>query len=247
MMKSNDELRIERREISVLELTLTRPSRGNALSESLVEALIAALAGAEHEQVRLVVFRGEGKNFCSGFDLSDLAEQSDASLVDRLVRIERLLQTVAHAPFLTLALAQGRVMGAGADLFCACSERVAAPGATFRMPGWRFGIALGTRRLAARVGTDTARGILLESRQFGADEALKIGFATAVADEADWPAAVEQSARRAQALDLESTRHLLDLTIEDTRAADMVALVESSSRPGLKERIIQYRNSEKAR
>lgn len=247
MMKSNDELRIERREISVLELTLTRPSRGNALSESLVEALIAALAGAEHEQVRLVVFRGEGKNFCSGFDLSDLAEQSDASLVDRLVRIERLLQTVAHAPFLTLALAQGRVMGAGADLFCACSERVAAPGATFRMPGWRFGIALGTRRLAARVGTDAARGILLESRQFGADEALKIGFATAVADEADWPAAVEQSARRAQALDLESTRHLLDLTIEDTRAADMVALVESSSRPGLKERIIQYRNSEKAR
>lgn len=246
-MKSNDELRIERREISVLELTLTRPSRGNALSESLVEALIAALAGAEHEQVRLVVFRGEGKNFCSGFDLSDLAEQSDASLVDRLVRIERLLQTVAHAPFLTLALAQGRVMGAGADLFCACSERVAAPGATFRMPGWRFGIALGTRRLAARVGTDAARGILLESRQFGADEALKIGFATAVADEADWPAAVEQSARRAQALDLESTRHLLDLTIEDTRAADMVALVESSSRPGLKERIIQYRNSEKAR
>lgn len=247
MMKSNDELRIERREISVLELTLTRPSRGNALSESLVEALIAALAGAEHEQVRLVVFRGEGKNFCSGFDLSDLAEQSDASLVDRLVRIERLLQTVAHAPFLTLALAQGRVMGAGADLFCACSERVAAPGATFRMPGWRFGIALGTRRLAARVGTDAARGILLESRQFGADEALKIGFATAVADEADWPAAIEQSARRAQALDLESTRHLLDLTIEDTRAADMVALVESSSRPGLKERIIQYRNSEKAR
>lgn len=246
-MKSNDELRIERREISVLELTLTRPSRGNALSESLVEALIAALAGAEHEQVRLVVFRGEGKNFCSGFDLSDLAEQSDASLVDRLVRIERLLQTVAHAPFLTLALAQGRVMGAGADLFCACSERVAAPGATFRMPGWRFGIALGTRRLAARVGTDAARGILLESRQFGADEALKIGFATAVADEADWPAAVERSARRAQALDLESTRHLLDLTIEDTRAADMVALVESSSRPGLKERIIQYRNSEKAR
>lgn len=247
MTKSNDELRIERRERSVLELTLTRPSRGNALSESLVEALIAALAEAEQEQVRLVVFRGEGKNFCSGFDLSDLAEQSDASLVDRLVRIERLLQTVAYAPFLTLALAQGRAMGAGADLFCACSERMAAPGTTFRMPGWRFGIALGTRRLAARIGTDAAREILLESRQFGADEALKIGFATAVSDEADWPVAIEQSARRAQALDQESTKHLLSLTIEDTRAADMTALVESASRPGLKERIIQYRNSEKAR
>jgi enoyl-CoA hydratase/carnithine racemase len=246
-MKSTDELQIERPHAAILHLILSRSSRGNALNESLVEALLGALIEAEGEQVRLVVFRGEGKNFCSGFDLSDLAEQNDGSLVDRLMRIERLLQTVAHAPFLTLALAQGRVMGAGADLFCACSERVAASNATFRMPGWRFGIALGTRRLAARIGTDAARKVLLESRQFGAAEALKIGFATEVVEENDWTTAIEASARRAQALDWESTKHLLNLTIADTRAADMAALLETSSRPGLKERIIQYRTSEKAR
>jgi enoyl-CoA hydratase/carnithine racemase len=247
MIRSTDELRIESPAASILQLTLTRPSRGNALSESLVESLLVALTEAEREQFRLVIFRGEGKNFCSGFDLSDLEKQNDADLVRKLIRIETLLQHVAYAPFLTLALAQGRVMGAGADLFCVCSERVAAPGTTFRMPGWRFGIALGTRRLTARVGTDAARRVLLESAQFDAEEALKMNFATAVANENDWAAAIERCSRQAQALDRESTGHLLRLTIDDTRAEDMAALVESSARPGLKERILQYRSGEKAR
>jgi enoyl-CoA hydratase/carnithine racemase len=245
-MKFTDELKIERQG-AVLKLTLMRPSRANALGESLVETLLTVLDKAEQEEVRLAVFAGEGNHFCSGFDLGDLETARDADLMYRLLRIETLLQRVAHAPFVTLALAHGRVVGAGADLFCACSERVTSPGATFRMPGWRFGIALGTRRLAGRVGTDKARSILLESRTFSAEEALAIGFATAVVPEADWPAILENSARRAQVLDRESIRSLLRFTIADTRAADMAALVETGSRPGLKERIVQYRESQKAR
>jgi enoyl-CoA hydratase/carnithine racemase len=247
MLQPTDELQVRRLDRAVLQLTLARPARANALSESLVEALLAALAEAEREQMRLVIFRGEGKNFCSGFDLSDLAEQKDADLVRKLIRIEELLQRVAYAPFLTLALAHGRVMGAGADLFCACSERVAAPDTTFRMPGWRFGIALGTRRLAARIGTDAARRVLLESKQFDAGEALEMRFATMIASEPGWPDVIERVSRQAHALDWESMRHLLSLTLSDTRAEDMAALVETSARPGLKERIQQYRNSEKAR
>jgi enoyl-CoA hydratase/carnithine racemase len=245
-MKSTDELKIERQG-ATLKLTLTRPSRANALSENLVETLLAVLEEAGREEVRLVVFAGEGKHFCSGFDLGDLETARDADLVYRLLRIETMLQHVAHAPFATLALAHGRVVGAGADLFCACSERVAAPTAAFRMPGWRFGIALGTRRLAARVGADKARSILFESRMFSTEEALAIGFATAIAPEADWLAIQEESARRSQILDGESSRSLLRFTIADTRAADMAALVETASRPGLKERIMNYRESQKVR
>jgi enoyl-CoA hydratase/carnithine racemase len=246
-MTSTDELRIEQEDNAVLRFTLARPSRSNALSEGLVEALLGALDEAERAEARLVVFQGEGRNFCSGFDLGDLDTQKDADLVYKLLRIECLLQRVAHAPFVTLALAQGRAIGAGADLFCACSERIAAPDATFRMPGWRFGIALGTRRLTARVGTDAARALLLESRGFTAEEALANGFATAVAAEADWPAAIRQSALKAANLDWQSNRRLLHLTMQDTRAADMAALVETSTRPGLKERIIRYRESAKKR
>lgn len=247
MMKSTGELRIEQANDAVLHVTLTRAERANALSETLVEALLAVLDDAERERVRLVVFRGEGRNFCSGFDLGELETQKDADLVYKLLRIERLLQRVAHAPFVTLALAQGRIMGAGADLFCACSERIAAPEATFRMPGWRFGIALGTRRLAARVGTDRARSILLETRTFAAEEAAAIGFASGVAAEADWSETIERAARRAATLDWQSNRQLLHFTMEDTRAADMAALVETATSPGLKDRIVQYRESAKRR
>jgi enoyl-CoA hydratase/carnithine racemase len=245
-MNSTDELKIESRD-QVLTLRLSRPSRANALSLGLVETLLGVLDDAERERMRLVIFSGEGKHFCSGFDLGNLETESDADLVYRLLRIETLLQRVAHAPFNTIVLAQGRVTGAGSDLFCACNERVADPSAMFRMPGWRFGIALGTRRLASRVGTDAARSILMESRTFSAEQALEIGFVTAVTSESDWPKVVEESTRRSCNLDPRSNRNLLRFTIEDTRAQDMAALVETSTVPGLKERITRYRESELSR
>ena len=244
-MQSTEELQIERQG-AVLRRKLTRPARANALSDTLVDALLAALDHAEAEKVRLVVFSGEGKHFCSGFDLGNLDEQRDADLVYKLLRIERLLQRVAHAPFPTLALAHGRVMGAGTDLFCAGRGRMGVPGTASRMRGWRFGSALGTRRFAARVGADVARAVLMESRVFSAEEGLAMGFVSAVIPEAEWPAAIEKSVQRAERLDWQSSRFLLGYTVEDTRAADMAALVETSTRPGLKERIIEYQRSEKA-
>jgi len=77
-----------------------------------------------------------------------------------------------------MAIAHGRNFGAGADLFVACDVRVAAPGTTFRMPGLRFGLQLGTRRLAQRIGNEAARGVLAESRTLDADAALELGFAS---------------------------------------------------------------------
>src|SRR6185437_2452086 len=218
-MQSTDELKVEPQG-PVLTLVLARPTRANALSPTLVEALLAALDEAEREQMRLVIFKGEGKHFCAGFDLGNLESEDDADLVYRLLRIETLLQRIAYASIPTLALAHGRAVGAGADLFCACSERVATPSTTFRMPGWRFGIALGARRLVARVGTDAARSILSESRTFSAEEALANGFATGVACEEDWPRIVDESVRRSQILTADSNRSLLRFTIADTGAQD---------------------------
>jgi hypothetical protein len=57
-----------------------------------------------------------------------------------------------------MALAQGGCFGAGADIVAACGTAVAAADAKFRMPGWKFGLALGTRRLAVRVGAAEAFG-----------------------------------------------------------------------------------------
>ena len=150
-----DGLRVERRGALHL-LTLARPDKMNALSAGLVEALIAAVDRAQAEQARAIVFQGEGRNFSAGFDFGDWESQSEGDLLLRFVRIEMLLQRVAATPCLTVALAHGRNFGAGVDLFGACKWRLAAPEASFRMPGLKFGLVLGTRRFAALVGAERA-------------------------------------------------------------------------------------------
>lgn len=228
-----------------LRLVLNRPERANALGPDLVEPLIAVLDADGLAATRLVTIEGAGKHFCSGFDLGDFDQVSEGDLVLRLLRIETLLQLVHHASCPVLALAQGRAIGAGADLFAACSIRIAAPGASFRMPGWRFGIALGTRRLVARIGADAARDFLVASRTMDAAEAQRLGLVTRIAEAAEWPEAIAEAERVAAVLDRRALAEMHALTAADTRAADMAALVATATRPGLKDRIARYREAER--
>jgi enoyl-CoA hydratase/carnithine racemase len=225
------------------EIALNKIDRANALGPELVESLLDAVAAATADGTRLLVLRGEGKSFCSGFDLSDLADVSDGDLVHRLIRIEELLQAVYHAPFPTLALAHGRVFGAGADLFCACSQRIAAPGTSFRMPGLGFGIVLGTRRLKVRVGEDEARRIQNSGLTFDAAAALDLGFATGIAESDTWPDVIAEAAKSAQTLTPQATADLFRVTATDTRDADMADIARTASVPGLKARITAYREA----
>lgn len=223
----------------LLELTLNRPDQSNALSPSLVEAILDAFA--ETDGVRLGVIRGAGRNFCAGFDLSDLAELSDGDLLWRFVRIELMLQAVHHAPFPIVAFAHRHVVGAGADLFAACTHRVATGDARFRMPGWNFELALGTRRLARRVGSDRARDMLIDTRSVEADEAVAIGLASEQAEPDQWPSIQSRWAERAATLPPYASKEMLALTGEDTRALDLAAVASTAGRPGLKERIEAFR------
>lgn len=236
----SEELQIEKT-AAVTTLTLNRPGKANALNASLVERLAAAVAAARQDGTRLLVFKGKGRNFCAGFDFGGFEDASAGDLLLRFARIETLLQSVYHAPFATLALAHGRNFGAGVDLVLACGSRIAAPDAEFRMPGLKFGLQLGTRRLAARVGGDTARALLMASKTFGAEEGLRIGFLHDIAATADWPGRIERAAAEAQQLSPAAAASLHAATVTDTRAADLADLVRSAIEPGLKERIREYR------
>ena len=165
----------------------------------------------------------------------------EGDLLLRFVRIETLLQAVYHAPFATLALAQGKSFGAGVDLALACGSRVAAPNAEFRMPGLKFGLQLGTRRLAARIGGDAARALLATSKTFGAEEGLRIGFLQQIAAPQVWTGLIGRAAAEAQQLSPAAAARLHAATVTDTRAADLADLVRSAIEPGLKERIREYR------
>ncbi|MGA0024472.1 MAG: enoyl-CoA hydratase/isomerase family protein [Burkholderiales bacterium] len=240
----SDEL-LRKHDGHVTRLTLNRPQKANALSAALVEALIDAVEYAATDGTRLLILDGNSPHFCAGFDFSDLQSQSDGDLALRFIRIETLLQMLYHAPFETLALAHGRVFGAGADLVAGCGVRIAAPDTTFRMPGLLFGVVLGTRRLASRIGGDRARDILSHSRTFDAATALADGFLTRIAGRDEWPAMIDGAHATADALAPAAAAALHRLTVEDSRAADMAELARSVSTPGLKERIRKYRETGK--
>lgn len=239
-------LQIERRGV-LTRLLLDRPHRGNALGAQVVDRLIEAVDEAASDGTRLLAFQGAGKTFCSGFDFSDLDAQSEGDLALRFLRIERLLQSVFHFPGDTVALAHGRVFGAGADLFCACDQRIAASETSFRFPGVGFGILLGTRRLGARLGPSRAQDVLLEGRELDADAALSAGLATEIADPSAWPARLEAALGRVGLVSRDTARAVRNGLRDDTRACDMADLAASVAVPGLKERIEAYRNRIKAK
>jgi enoyl-CoA hydratase len=218
-------------EAGTTTLTLARPARGNALSPALVEALLQAVQQAAADPgTHTLLLRGEGRHFCTGLDLSELESLGDGDLLWRLVRIETLLAALWHAPMRTVAVAQGRAWGAGADLFAACEHRVAMPDATFRFPGARFGIVLGTRRLAERVGTDAAREAVIGGLELDAEAALRTGLASA-----------DHESPFVPVVDATTARALRAATREDRRDADLAALVRSAAEPGLKQRVTAYR------
>jgi enoyl-CoA hydratase/carnithine racemase len=232
------ELQVAREGASVT-LTLNRPDKANALNYGLVEELHHALDNVEG--ARLLVLRGAGKNFCAGFDFGGFEELSVAELGWRFVRIEQLLQRLYHAPYATLGLAQGGCFGAGADLLAVCGERICAPETRLRMPGWKFGLALGTRRLAARIGAEPARRMLAAAQVVDATQAMQLGLVNQVTDAAGWPDGVSRAATAAASLSGAAQARLHALTITDSRDADMAALVASLTEGDLKARIRAFR------
>lgn len=228
---------IERRS-GALTLSLNRPSAHNALSPDMVETLLEALSTTQHTDICII--KGVGKNFCAGFDLSEIDDLTDGDLLWRFLRIEKLLQTVHHARFPIVAAVQGHVIGAGADLFAACWHRVAAHNAQFKMPGWNFELALGTRRLSNLIGSDAARDMLIDSQSVEAGEARRMGLVSQIVDPEDWDQHLIDLKRRCSALPPFSKEHMLSLTVADMRDHDMAAIVRTAGRPGLKDRITTY-------
>lgn len=220
--------------------TLNRPEKRNALSHALVEALISGVEEAKAQQIPQLIFRGEGKNLSAGFDFTDYQNQSEGDLALRFIRIEQLLQSIASAPALTIALAHGRNFGAGVDLFAACRLRYCTPDASFLMPGLKFGLVLGTRRFASIVGASKAAAILSAARSFDAPQALDMGFVQQVIEADQFSDVLAETGASATLLDASTRSQLYSVLGPHTADADLADLVRSATRPGLKERIRNY-------
>lgn len=226
----------------VRRLTLNRPERANAFGAELGDALLGALHEAHRDGTRVLVLRANGKNFCGGFDFTGYEKTSAGDLLLRFVRIEQVLQLLRDAPFVTIACTRHAAFGAGADLVAACAYRVGAHSARFRFPGYRFGVALGTRRLALIIGPQRAQEVLLANATLDSEAALACGLLThRVADE-ELDTVIEAIVAQVIDLDPEAMAALLTNGSPPSQGGDreLASLVRSVARAGLHARIARY-------
>ncbi|MGY3614832.1 enoyl-CoA hydratase/isomerase family protein [Bradyrhizobium sp. USDA 10063] len=221
-------------------IKIDRPEKANALDAATVanlhEAVLATIAEGSS-----FALASDGKAFCGGFDFTCIEQQSAGDLLLRFVRIELLLQAVSSAPVVSFALLNGAAFGAGADLAAACAYRIGTSRTKFRFPGFRFGVALGTRRLVNIVGADGARAILLENRTLSAEEALEAGLLTHLVDESELLPTAEHLMAQHEGLSHNAAADLLRVTRVDTNNADLADLIRSLAPEGLHGRIARYR------
>ncbi len=232
---------------------IARTGRGNAFDTRLVETLHAAITeAAVQPAAQTLVFHAEGPDFSTGMDLSDLESETDDTLAARFIAIEDFLATVWTSRLRTVACVHGRAWGAAADLVVACDLRMALPDSSFRFPGAQFGLVLGTRRLACRVGSDMARQIVLEGQTVAAERAAQLGLIHRVVESFD----LESLPRLVVDPETQTAIHAASRAADDHRTAtgvtmpadveaslhfDRQALIGSARRPGLRQRIINYR------
>ncbi|CAN0483934.1 unnamed protein product, partial [Discosporangium mesarthrocarpum] len=178
---SGDIVRVEARGTYTKTLVLNRPDKANAMNSELVRRLTEEIVKCYSDQTKLLVMRGEGKHFCSGFDRDPEAFKSAASRGLLGVEIETMLQILAGAPCVTLAHIHGAAVGGGADMAVACDYRCATADASLAFPGFGLiGVSLGNSRLSQRIGPDQAMKLILQAKRVGAHEALKLGLVTNV-------------------------------------------------------------------
>jgi enoyl-CoA hydratase/carnithine racemase len=206
----------------VATVTLTRPDRHNALDEHMLKGIHAAIAEcAGNKDVRVVVLHGEGPSFCSGLDVgSFMTGQSAMSIEDLLEREEgaqaNFVQGVVPGwldmPAPVIAALHGAVYGGGIQIALGADVRVCAPDARLSIMESRWGLIpdMGiTRSLPRLVGIDVAKELTYSGRVVGAEEALRLGLVTELADDplaraqeiaATWAARSPDAVQRAKRL-----------------------------------------------
>jgi enoyl-CoA hydratase/carnithine racemase len=161
----------------VATLTLRRPENANRLEPDDLKAMVAHLATVNRDPGILVLqIRGEGKYFCSGYDISSLATQSGNPL-----GFEDMANAVEAASPVTVAVVHGGAYGGGTDLALACDFRIGTHAAEMFMPAARLGLHYyrgGLERYVTRLGLDTAKRLFMTAERLDAQAMRDCGFLT---------------------------------------------------------------------
>ncbi len=165
-------------------LTINNPPM-NAISREVAQQLDEAVVEiGKDDNIKAVIFSGEGRAFISGADIRMLKEVKDrhqarnvtSVLHGALNKLEALRKPV-------IAAVHGFCLGGGLEVALACHMRVAGEKAVFGVPEIKLGIypgAGGTQRLPRVVGKAKALEMILTGEFISAQEALQWGLVNKV-------------------------------------------------------------------
>jgi len=181
-------------------ITLARPERLNAINMEMRDLLWTYLeACSDMPDVRVILFRGEGRCFSAGADITEFGT-APSIIESRRARHERdvwgaLLSHRCH----TIAALHGYCYGAGLELPLCCDVRIASEDATFALPEVTLGYipsAGGTQTLPRTIPPGAAAHMILSGEPITARAAQRWGLVDEVVAPGALTDAVDAAALR---------------------------------------------------
>ncbi|MFI4984478.1 MAG: enoyl-CoA hydratase/isomerase family protein [Solirubrobacterales bacterium] len=190
----------------VVRLTISNPSKRNALDHPILDAITATLAemapwgdasgdagagsSAPGPDARCVVVTGAHGMFSAGYDIGEIPEDEFETRAERLVAhpFTEAIDALEAFPYPTLAVLPGHTIGGGLELALACDLRVAQEGVLLGMPPAKLGLVYshtGLRRFLDAIGAARTRELFLLGRYIDAGTALDWGLVNRVATAAE--------------------------------------------------------------
>ena len=173
----------------VVRLTISNPTKRNALDHPLLNAITAALGELE-AGARCLVITGAHGMFSAGYDIGEIPEEGFEEHAERLVAhpFTDAIDAVEAFPYPTIAVLPGHTIGGGLELALACDLRVAEESIRLGMPPAKLGLVYshtGLRRFIDTIGAARTRELFLLGRYIDAHTALAWGLVNRTASAAE--------------------------------------------------------------
>lgn len=164
---------------STLKITLTRASKGNALTDDMLDDLTKLFRDLpQNSSVFHVVLESEGKFFCTGMDLSGSTKLFDKSDESRYYqKVFDLYEAIDRVPQTTIAKISGPCYGGGVGLGFVCDVRLVSPEARWTMSEVKIGVtpAIISKFMVREWGPSFAREAMISGREVRPEELERIG------------------------------------------------------------------------
>jgi methylglutaconyl-CoA hydratase len=224
----------------VATILLDRTDKANALNEAMVAELTEAFIQTEaDENVRVIVLRGKGKNFCAGADINWMAEAKDFSKKENhsdAMKLAHLMSIIANTKKPVVCVLQGHVYG-GAVGLAACSDIVLGDRTTtFCLSETRLGLipAVIGPYVVQALGVRQAKRYMLLACEFNIADALEEGLVHELYDQGKADEALQATVRKLLRNGPEALQKVkefmrdYEVDVNDKASADLIADIRVS-------------------